>query len=252
MRVYRARDGRRVAALSRIQIAQVSWRKPVAGMTTTVVVNCHMHHRAAKRDYGFVAGYERFFNTLAENIWSEKGRFVVGDWNMSLWVVVDELRQRRIECTIGAMFAWRLNSDDQVMCDSMGIFLCGPVTSVRVLLGPEIFQDGDETALLQLNAGAGYALSSYLPPGGPDKVRSSFHIRGCGERGPAMATDDWPELPAWTEKRAKLTCLTPRASCFVVAPTCHCSASWATAPGGRTQPLSAVSSGSANARARPR
>ena len=59
-----------------------------------------------------------------------------------------------------------------------------------------------EAALLQVNAGAGYALSSYLPPGGPDKVRSSFHIRGCGERGPAMDTDDWPELPAWTEKRS--------------------------------------------------
>ena len=88
------------------------------------------------------------------------------------------------------------------------------MTSVRVLLGPEIFQDGDETALLQLNAGAGYALSSYLPPGGPDKVRSSFHIRGCGEgcgeRGPAMATDDWPKLPAWTEKRTNIEMCDPK------------------------------------------
>ena len=97
------------------------------------------------------------------------------------------------------MFAWRLNLTDEVRCDSMGIFLCGPVASVRVLLGPEIFQDGDKTKLHQLNAGAGFPLSSYLPPGGPDKVRSSFHIRGCGERGPAMATDDFVYLGACHE-----------------------------------------------------
>ena len=211
---YKARDRRRVAARSRIQIAQVIWRKPVAGMTTTVVVNCHMHHRAAKRDYGFVAGYERFFSTLAENIWSEKGRFVVGDWNMSLWVVADELRKRRIECTIGGYFAWRSNKDDQVRCDSMGIFLCGPVTSVRVLLGPQIFQDGDETDLDRFNEGSGFALSSYLPRKGPDQVRSSFDIRGCGERGPAMATDDWPKLPAWAEKRANMDMFDPKGILF--------------------------------------
>ena len=84
----------------------------------------------------------------------------------------------------------------------MGIFLCGPVASVRVLLWPQIFQDGDETELHRLNEGSGFALSSYLPRKGPDQVRSSFDIRGCGETGPAMATDDWPQLPAWTEKRA--------------------------------------------------
>ena len=153
---YKARDGRRVTGKSRIQIAEVVWRKPVAGMTTTVVVNCHMHRMAAKKHTGFADGYKRFFDTLAQNILNLGGRFVAGDWNMSLWAVADELRQRRIECTIGAMFAWRLNSNDQVKCDSMGIFLCGPVTSVRVLLGPGIFQDGDETELLQLNAGAGF------------------------------------------------------------------------------------------------
>ena len=53
---YRARGGRHVAAKRRIQIAQVIWRKPVAGMTTTVVVNCHMHRMAAKKAYGFFGG----------------------------------------------------------------------------------------------------------------------------------------------------------------------------------------------------
>ena len=77
-------------------------------MTTTVVVNCHMHRMAAKKLRGFRERYKNFFDTLAENIRQSKGRFVGGDWNMSLWVVVDELRQRHIECTIGAMFAWRL------------------------------------------------------------------------------------------------------------------------------------------------
>ena len=118
---YKARDGRRVAARSRINVVQVMWHKPVAGMTTTVVVNCHMHRMAAKKASGFADGYKSFFDTLAANILNSGGRCVVGDWNMSLWVVADELRQRRIECTIGAMFAWRLNSNDQVMCDSLGI-----------------------------------------------------------------------------------------------------------------------------------
>ena len=64
----RERDGRRVAARSRIQTAHVIWRKPVVGMTTTVVVNCHMHRMSAKRKKGFVAGYTTFFDTLAEDI----------------------------------------------------------------------------------------------------------------------------------------------------------------------------------------
>ena len=46
-------SGRRATAKIRIQVAKVSWRKPVAGMTTTVVVNCHMHRMAAKRASGF-------------------------------------------------------------------------------------------------------------------------------------------------------------------------------------------------------
>eukprot|EP00974_Lingulodinium_polyedra_P121562 11179454-Lingulodinium_polyedra.AAC.1 len=67
------------------------------------------------------------------------------------------------------MCAWRSNATGDVMCDLMGIFLRGPVSSARVFLGPEIFQQGDDTELLELNKGVGYALSSYLPPGGPDK-----------------------------------------------------------------------------------
>ena len=44
--------------------------------------------------------------------------------------------------------------------------------------------------------------------------QESFHIRGCGERGPAMATDDWPELPAWTEKRAHIDMFDPEGVLF--------------------------------------
>ena len=54
-------------------------------MATTVVVNCHMHRMAAKKATGFAAGYKRFFDLLAENILNGVGRFVVGDWTMSLW-----------------------------------------------------------------------------------------------------------------------------------------------------------------------
>ena len=55
-----------MAAQSRIQVARVTWRKPVCGQTTTVVVNCHMHRMAAKKATGFAAGYKRFFDLLAE------------------------------------------------------------------------------------------------------------------------------------------------------------------------------------------
>eukprot|EP00974_Lingulodinium_polyedra_P079653 7714366-Lingulodinium_polyedra.AAC.1 len=72
----------------------------------------------------------------------------VSSWGIGIWhcrVVADELRQRGIECTIGVLFAWRSNTTGNVVCDAMGIFLRGPVLSVRVLLGPEICQQGDET-----------------------------------------------------------------------------------------------------------
>ena len=55
-------------------------------------------------------------------------------------------------------------------------------------------------------------MRSYLPRGGPAKVRSAFYIRGCGEsRLPqTMATDDWPVLPPWKEKRAIMENVDPQ------------------------------------------
>ena len=55
-------------------------------MTTTVVVNCHMHRMAAKKATGFAAGYKRFFDLLAENILNGVGRFVV--WGLEYVTVV--------------------------------------------------------------------------------------------------------------------------------------------------------------------
>ena len=93
---------------------------------------------AAKRKKGFCEGYRTFWDVLADLIKTQQGRLLAGDFNMSVWMVATELRERGIECTTGAWYAWRSHSNGKVMCDSCGIFFCGPVQSTRVLLGPEI------------------------------------------------------------------------------------------------------------------
>jgi hypothetical protein len=219
---YKTKTNPRVCAHSRIQVASVLWRHPVCSHSDMVVVNAHFHHRAAKRDTGFRLGYTQFFNKLATTIKENTGRLLAGDFNMSLWVVATELRNRGIECTMGAWYAWR-DMSGTVKVDSCGIFFCGPIENVRVILGPSIFGNGDDTELEQLHAGQGYQLKSYVPQKDEDcvqKVHQTFNTRGNGGPGTSkkgsvdMDTDSWQQLPVWQEKRANMNFFDPHGELF--------------------------------------
>ena len=87
------------------------------------VVNVHMHHLTAKKETGFAKVHEHLFDTLASCIVENKARIVAGDFNMPLWVVAGFLRDRGIECNLGAWYAWKHKPSEQIRVDSCGILL---------------------------------------------------------------------------------------------------------------------------------
>ena len=66
-------------------------------------------------------------------------RILAGDFNMSLWVVAREMRQRGLQITFAAAFAWAQPGSSQAKSDSCGMFLIGPAAGAKLSWGPSAF-----------------------------------------------------------------------------------------------------------------
>ena len=201
-------------ANSRVLVAAVTLKNPWCGMSRVVVCNCHFHHLTAKRHKGFVTSHTQFWDELASTIVEHRVRILAGDFNMSLWVVAREMRQRGLQITIAAAFAWAEPGASEAKSDSCGIFLLGPVTSTRLLWGPSVFTSAiadEDRALPRFVAGQGYVLASYLPRGA-EAVRAmeeTFASEAVRARGQCL-TEDWEVLPVAVQKNIKKELFLPR------------------------------------------
>ena len=97
-----------------------------------------------------------------------------GDFNMSLFKVVPELRSRGVPVQLAAWYPWRVEGEDEPTADSCGIFMCAPC-AVAPTLGMNIFHEAwwtlDEH---ERNGGPGQALSTYLPNADDVRTTSQF------------------------------------------------------------------------------
>ena len=161
-------------------MAAVTLKRPWCGMSMVIVCNCHFHHMTAKKAKGFSKSHVQFLDELASTIVEKGVRILAGDFNMSLWIVAREMRQRGLQITIAAAFAWAQPVPSQVKSDSCGMFLIGPAAGTKFLWDPSAFgipgiADDDRwydgrsyvhESLPRFVAGQGYGLASYLPHGG--------------------------------------------------------------------------------------
>ena len=170
-------DGRYIArtgdttlrtANSRVLVAAVTLKTPWCGMSMVSVFNCRFHYFTAKKAKGFASSHTQFWDELASTILEHSVRILAGDLNMSLWVVAREMRQRGLQITIVAAFAWAEPGASEAKSDSCGIFLLGPATSTQLLWGPGDSTSaiaGEDRSMPRFVAGQGYVLDSYLPRG---------------------------------------------------------------------------------------
>ena len=123
---------------SPILVAVVHFHVARCGFEAFPVCNTHLHYTVAKGGKAekrpAPAGTQRarreYFDTLARSLATSRARILVGDMNMSVFTVVAELAKRGILATLVAHHM-ELDSDAQPLYDSCGIWVIGPLATVK-------------------------------------------------------------------------------------------------------------------------
>ena len=176
---YKSKDKRkkRMKAYTRTLMAKIMLKQNVGYMGKEIrVAVCHLHHQVANKSKGFRRQNDAFWPWLANKLKEHNIQVLMGDFNMSLFKVVPELRSRGVPAQLAAWYPWRIHASDQPMCDSCGIFMCVPCT-VAPKMGMNIFDEGWwKLNEHEPNGGPGQALFVYLPKADDieNKVRVSL------------------------------------------------------------------------------
>ena len=102
---------------------------------------------------------------MAKEMKYHEVQVLMGDFNMSLFRVVPELRSHGIQATLISWFPWRTAESGEVMADSCGIFSLTHADEILPSVQPNILAEEMMKTLpaIQKNAGPGQTLATYLP-----------------------------------------------------------------------------------------
>ena len=78
------------------------------------------------------ATQKRFWDTLAKYVLKYGVRFLAGDFNMSLFCVVPEMRARGFQINLAAWYPFYMGHQEEMFVDSCGVFVIGPWQGVRL------------------------------------------------------------------------------------------------------------------------
>ncbi len=175
----KAPDGKR-RALTRVLGAEVVLRQPVAFLGDRVKVLCvHFHRMPAKKEKGFTDAYKKFWPYLKEVLTQEKTQVLFGDFNMSLWRVVPELRLLGVKVTLVAWFPWKSSlqgaGQGKPMCDSCGIFVVGQEVAARLQTAVADLHDDDERGWLWRGVSQSYAAVEAFQDGPGQALECYLH-----------------------------------------------------------------------------
>ena len=88
------------------------------------VASVHMHSRTAKKDTNAKKEvYDGFWDLLAQYIVRFGVRLMGGDFYMSLFCVVPQLRARGFQINLAAFYPFWMEAQDEMYTDSCGVFL---------------------------------------------------------------------------------------------------------------------------------
>ena len=115
-----------------------------------------MHCRTAKKETKDPkATQKRFWDTLAKYVLKYGVRFLAGDFNMSLFRVVPEMRARGFQITLAAWQPFYMERQGEMCVDSCGLFVIDPWEGVRLRYDCSVFgiptpeRTGDNSIILE-------------------------------------------------------------------------------------------------------
>ena len=151
-------------AYSRTLIGQINLKNNVGFMGKEIrVAVCHLHIMVANKDAGFRRQNDQYWPFLAAQINKFNVQVLMGDFNVSLFKVVPELRSRGIPAQMASWFPWMGKTDEWPMADTCGISMCVPA-AVTPTYTTNVFHDHMwKLDYLEENAGPGQNMKSFLP-----------------------------------------------------------------------------------------
>ena len=179
---YRSTTGNRkkMNAYTRSMIGKITLKNQVGYMGKELVVMCmHLHFQVANKNKGFRKNNDDLWPWLADKIKQHGVQVLMGDFNMSLFKVVPELRSRGVPAAVAAWYPWRTKGNTpKTMADSCGIFMCVPCWTTECTYDHRILDDAVwwELDEHEENGGPGQSLQTYLPKGQDirDKLIDTF------------------------------------------------------------------------------
>ena len=168
--MYRGKSSakNKMRAYTRTLTGQINMKTNIGyiGKALRVAV-CHLHFQVGNNNRGFKKQHNEFWGWLANHLNHYAVHVLIGDFNMSLFKVVPELRSRGIEANLVSWFPWRSEETDTAMADSCGIFFvvrCDVSPSVNPdIWDPEVWA---KLPVFSERAGPGQPISTYLPKDG--------------------------------------------------------------------------------------
>ena len=172
---YKAKNGNYTNAYTRVMVSKITLRNHVGfwGSEMNVMV-VHLHCQTANKAVGFRKTHQEFWDYLHKKVKEFSVDILMGDFNMSLFKVITEIRSRGTDVDLVAWFPWR-DSAGTPMADSCGIFMLSHLASVKLCVGLESLHDDDANglgwraggdskyAVFPRNAGPGQPIDTYLP-----------------------------------------------------------------------------------------
>ena len=161
-------------AISRSWIAKVTLPSSVGflGKEHNVMV-VHMHNDLANNVLGAQKLFS-FWGWLWDKIKTYRVQVLMGDFNMSLFRVIPELRNRGVTIDLGAWYPWK-SLEGEPMSDSCGIFFVNlpGMYTLDKKLGD--LHDKDPTGVLSrgLPVGASAAVAETFRSGGYDLIEAN-------------------------------------------------------------------------------
>ena len=163
---YKSKTKKDMKAYTRLLVAKVFLKTNVGGIGRELrVAVCHLHFQVANNNKGFKTKHKEFWPLLAKEMKYHEVQVLMGDFNMSLFKVVPELRSHGIQATLISWFPWRTAESGEVMADSCGIFSLTHADEIAPSVQPNILAEDMVVTLPPIlkNAGPGQPLAVYLP-----------------------------------------------------------------------------------------
>ena len=206
---YRLKSGSNANAYSRLLVCDIELRHNVGFFGKHMVVAVvHLHNKVANHDKGFREQQKKFWPLLRAYIAQYQIDILMGDFNMSLFKVVPELRNGGVKVEMIAWYPWKATGG-QAMADSCGMFLLNKPCEVTLCAGlPMLHEKGEDG--IAWNGKAGYHGVSVTPGGfdvydavaGPGQALDTYLPKAADRIGKIEPSLTHMELPAPTPNAA--------------------------------------------------